>query len=147
MDSNRHAAGFTLIEVLAILAITALVAAIAFPRIGMNASPSATEALAMRIIASLDQDRFTSRRRGIPMTSELDLRQNRIRFASRTAPFLLPPSIKLGIRSAPACEPSGQRIIFFPDGSACAPLLIITSATSTYVVAINPLTGAVSLGK
>ena len=147
MDRNSGQVGFTLLEVLAVLAIMSLVIAIALPRIGLNASPAATEAIAMRIIAALDEDRFTSRRRGAPMTSELDLRQNRIRFASRTLPYLLPSSIKLGIRSAPACEPSGQRITFFPDGSACAPLLLVASTTASYVIAINPLTGAISLGQ
>lgn len=147
MDKNSGRAGFTLLEVLAVLAIISLVIAVALPRIGLNASPAATEAIAMRIIAALDEDRFASRRRGVTMTSELDLRQNRIRLASRNLPYLLPSSVTLGIRSAPLCEPSGQRITFFPDGSACAPLLLVTSATTTYVITINPLTGAMSLGR
>lgn len=147
MDKNRTKAGFTLLEVLAVLAIATLVMAIALPRIGFNASPAATDALAMRIISALDQDRFTARRRGIAVSSEIDQRNNRIHLASRSLPLIMPSTVTLKTRAAPACEPTGQRITFYPDGSACAPLLLIASATATRIIAINSLTGAISLGQ
>lgn len=139
-------AGFTLLEVLAVLAIATLVLGLALPRIGMRASPAATEAIALRLIAALDHVRYTARRTNATLTSTIDVQNNLIKMPPQDVAFRLPDTVKLTTRAAPPCEPSGRRIIFYADGRSCAPILILTSATTSLAVRINPLTGAISLG-
>lgn len=136
-----------MLEVLAVLAIAMLVLGIALPRIGLNASPAATEAIALRAIAALDEDRYAARRRGLTLASEIDIQNNAIKFASRRDPVVLPPTVKLGIRAAPACDPTGRHVTFFADGTSCAPVITIISATATRLIVINALSGAIALGK
>lgn len=139
--------GFTLLEVLAVLAIATLVMAIALPRIGLSASPAITEAAAMRLISALDADRYAARRRGVATTSEIDVRNNRITLSTRRSAFELPSGVTVSTRAAPACDPTGRRITFFADGTSCAPLILLSSATATRTIAINALTGAIALGR
>ena len=145
MVRPNSTSGFTLLEVLAVLAITALVLAIALPRIGTNASPAATEATAMRMIGQLEYERYAARRRGGTLTLELDIPHNQILLATRHMPITLPPTMTLNVRSASPCDPTGRHIFFFADGTACAPIFSLTSATTSRVILINALTGAISL--
>ena len=145
MARPNNDAGFTLLEVLAVLAIVTLVIAIALPRIGMNASPAATEAMAMRMIAALEAERYAARRRATTLETQIDTNTNRLRLATRREPMQLPPTISLGTRAAPACDPGGRRIIFYADGTACGPVILLTSATAKRAIIVNPLTGAISL--
>lgn len=146
MARTERDAGFTLIEVLAVLAIATLVLGLVLPRIGLQASPAATEAVALRLIAALDHVRYSARRSGALLTSIIDVPNNRVRIPPHDFSFRLPDTIKLQSRAAPPCEPSGQRIIFYADGTSCAPILVLTSATTTLLIRVNPLTGAISLG-
>lgn len=145
MDRASNQNGFTLLEVLAVLAIATLLLAIALPRTGMNASPAATEAIAMRVIAMLADERYTARRRSITLTTELDPKRNQIIGTTQSAPMILPATITLDSRAAPACEPTGRYVIFYPDGTACAPLIELRSATALRTISVNSLTGAISL--
>jgi prepilin-type N-terminal cleavage/methylation domain-containing protein len=145
--TNQKDAGFTLLEALAVLAIATLVLGIALPRIGSNASPASTEAIALRAIAALDEDRYAARRRGLTLSSEIDIQNNTLKLATRRDPFVLPPTVKLGTRAAPACDPSGRHVIFYADGTSCAPIITMTSATATRVVVVNALSGAIALGE
>ena len=145
--TNGRNAGFTLLEVLAVLAIATLVLGIALPRIGLNASPASTEAIALKAIAALDEDRYAARRRGLTLTSEIDIQNNAIKLSTRHDPFLLPQTVKLGIRAAPACDPTGRLVTFYADGTSCAPIITMTSATATRVIVVNSLSGAIALGE
>lgn len=145
MDRASNQSGFTLLEVLAVLAIATLLLAIALPRIGMNASPAATEAIAMRVIAMLADERYAARRRSMVLRTEIDPKRNRFLGTTKTAPMNLPTTVLLGSRSAPPCDPTGRFVTFYPDGTACAPLIILKSATAVRTIAINPLTGAINL--
>jgi general secretion pathway protein H len=145
MVRPNNTSGFTLLEVLAVLAITALVLAIALPRIGMNASPAATEATAMRMIGQFEYVRYAARRRGVTLTVELDIPHNQIRLPTHQTPITLPPTMTLNVRSASPCDPTGRHIIFYADGTACAPAFALISATTSRMIVINSLTGAISL--
>lgn len=140
-------AGFTLLEVLAVLAIATLVMAIALPRVGIQSSPAKTEAMAIQIMSALNADRYAARRRSVTLTSEIDLHANLIRTATRNTALILPPALKIGTRLAPPCDPTGRKIIFYPDGRSCAPVITLSSATSTRAIHINPLSGAITLGE
>ena len=140
-------AGFTLLEALAVLAIATLVMAIALPRVGSQSSPAKIEALAVQVMSALNADRYAARRRSMTMTTEIDLQANRIRTETRTTALILPSTLKLGTRLAPPCDPTGRKVIFYPDGTTCAPLIILSSLSATRVIHINPLSGAITLGE
>lgn len=146
MDKTDRKAGFTLLEVLAVLAIISLMLGLALPHINLQKSPAATQSVAIRLIGELDNAAYLARRRGVMATSLIDIQNNTIRIAPQDLVFQIPNFIKLDTRSPPSCEPSGLRIVFYSDGKVCAPVLVLSTATSVLLITINPLTGAISLG-
>lgn len=139
--------GFTLLEVLVTLTIAALVVTIALPYSGFGPSPATTEASALKVMSALEAERYASRRQAMIRLSEIDITRNQIRLTKSQTILEFPPGIRLGYRQAPPCDPTGRKIIFFPDGTSCAARIIISSSTATRVIEINSLTGAITLGE
>ena len=131
--TGDRAAGFTLLETLAALALAAMIGAIAFPLLG-SAVPTAVLAQARsELLSDLRTARGQALRSGIPAALEVsaDGRSYGWTGGGRHA---LAATIRL--------QTIGQPLAFYPDGSARGGGLILTAAGRRAGVAVGP-TGAV----
>ncbi len=137
--------GVTLFELLVVLAIVGLVmASVTFlsGRSGPEARAAATE-----IASALRQTRGNAISRFQPVTFQLDLENRTYRVGEDGAVTSLDPDLALELYTARSELVADQigAIRFFPDGSATGGSVTLAREGHRYVVAVDWLTGAVSV--
>ena len=78
-STDGSADGFTLLEVVCVLAIVALLAAIVLPAMPRSTSRPALEGYAVRTAALLKADRYSALRRRVPVSTQIDSSERFIR--------------------------------------------------------------------
>jgi general secretion pathway protein H len=145
--SSIHSAGFTLLEMLAALALIALIVSLALPIAGHRTSVTAMRAFAYEIAAILDADRYAARRRGSVIITAVDSQSYRIISGATGAAIVWPSQIDVRSSSLRECDDATEKngIAFYPDGYACG--LSIVVATGEHAININvcQLTGSVTI--
>lgn len=139
-------AGFTLIEVIAVLVIAALAASTILFRGSSDNSPARLKALAGTIASGLRRSRGHAIRQGREVAARVDLRHNRILWGTEQAPLALQAGVGVTAVTAES-ERQGRTaaIRFFPNGSSTGGRLRLTGSGAGYDVAVNWLTGRVSV--
>ncbi|MGE0385519.1 MAG: GspH/FimT family pseudopilin [Gammaproteobacteria bacterium] len=142
-----RAAGFTLLEVLLVLIIFGVAAAIAVPRVAGALRAAEIDAAARGLAASMRH----ARGRAIAVHREqrvaLDLERRRYFIPGRETPVALPEDVDIELVTARS-QRQGVRsgtIAFHPDGSATGGQIRLSGAGRHHVVDIDWLTGAVRL--
>ncbi len=142
--SARREAGFTVVELLAAVAIMALLAVIVSPRLGPARETAALKATVLALDAQLRSARAAAVRTSTPQTVVIDMAART--YASSVAPrprafggwlnvSLDGPGVEI--------EPPAVGIIRFqPDGSACDATIRVASGARAAEVRIDWLTGA-----
>ena len=145
MNESQTQAGFTLIEVLAVLAIVTLIMSLALPFFGSQVTPAKLEAAAYRLATMFETERYAARSTGQParLVIEADARQfHSIRTNARVQ---LPSAIKMEIDPRRPCSEGPAVVTFFPDGRACSPFIQLTGASTNIALDVNSATGAISI--
>jgi general secretion pathway protein H len=140
------ATGFTLLELLAVLLILALVAAIVVPSLGGGASvelKSATRSLA----AGLRQTRNQALNDNRPAVLELDVVKHEFQLPGDRQVRKLPERIDIVLFTARSEQLNEQRgaIRFFPDGSSTGGRITLSTDSMRNLVNVDWLTGRVSV--
>ena len=146
--SNREAGGgFTLIELLVVLAILAGLLYVAVPRLSASRGAVALHAAAADLAAELRLVRSAAIAADDAKILIVDTKRNRFG-AEGDVPFhLVPPDVRMTVLTAESeLLPDGTPAIrFFPDGSSTGGGVELAGPTATVVVAVDWLTGQVSL--
>jgi prepilin-type N-terminal cleavage/methylation domain-containing protein len=143
--SQRHSTGFTVIELLIVMVIIAVIAAIIGPRLSLPYRPPKPE-----IVAFIEKQRLRAIETGVGV--RVVLNDHELVAQPGDDHFKLPPNIRLVIdRPIPSSYLVQQTVsVFYPDGTAIlasARLATDTGTGSTRDVAridINPLHGTVT---
>lgn len=134
--------GFTLLELLVVIAVLAFVTALAVPRLG--GSTAAEMDAAVRVISSgLRHARSEAVTRGEPVRVVVDLENKRIGDRARMRP--LPRSLDYRLvtaRSEQLGESVGN-VRFFPDGSSTGGRITASDGRAERVIDVDWLTGRV----
>jgi general secretion pathway protein H len=141
---NRSEAGFTMIEMMVVLAIMAMAMAIA-PAIVSGLSGGRLRAASDGLAAELRGARGQALRRNTPVELTLDLtkRGYSLSGSNRFRPL---PDVVDAVDVGPAAlvQPGGiARIRFLPDGTADQARISLRHGTMTKVIAVDWLTGRV----
>lgn len=137
--------GYTLFEVLVVLAIIGLVMA-SVPLLSGRSGPEA-RAASIEIASALRKARGSAIARFEPVTFQLDLDNRTYRVGSDGAIASLDAGLALELytaRSELVADRVGG-IRFYPDGSATGGRVTLARDGQRYVVAVDWLTGAVSV--
>ena len=140
-QSNQ--AGFTLVEILVVLAMIALAAAVAMPQALGSRQRLALEAAAIDIASEMKSARAAAIRTNTEQTLTIDTVSRRYTRDGWTEARTLPGQFTVAldtIRTEQTGSAAG-RIRFYPDGSATGGRVILSSGPRRAVVAIDWLTG------
>jgi general secretion pathway protein H len=139
--------GFALIEILCVLAIIGLLAAIIFPSIPRATSRAKLESYAVETAALLKADRTAALRRQIPVATQVDAATRSIRSGVTGRVIRFPADVSLDTYLASRCADriAGQSIDFFPSGMSCGGTIALARPGMGYQVRVNWLTGGVEI--
>ena len=139
--------GFTLIEVVCVLAIIALLAAILLPEIPRGTSRSRLEAYALEIATVLKIDRNTAIRRRAVIATEIDAVSRSVRSGVSARTVRVPTDVQFDAALASRCNQrkAGFTIVFFASGMSCGGVIALTRLGVVYQIRVNWLTGGVEI--
>lgn len=143
----RKEAGFTLLELLVVLAVAGLLASIVLPRLIVPEVASARAEAARDLAAALVRARSAAVFRGREVALVIDLRERRYWIEGGSArPLPAGLDIVLDTTMDEAQTPQRGMIRFYPDGSATGGRIMLgKQGKETHIVRVNWLTGRVSI--
>lgn len=147
VERGRGEAGFALIEILCVLAIIGLLAAIVLPSIPRATTRARLESYAVETAALLKADRSTALRRQVQVTTLVDAEARAIRSGATGRIVRLPPDVTVDATLASRCANrlAGRSIDFFPSGMSCGGSIALARPGMGYEVRVNWLTGGVDI--
>ena len=146
-ETDRGEAGFALIEILCVLAIIGMLAAIILPAIPRATTRAKLESYAVQTAALLKADRSAALRRHIQVTTRIDAEARAIRSGVTGRILRLPNDVTLDAVLAARCADriAGHSIDFFPSGMSCGGTIALARPGMGYQVRVNWLTGGVEI--
>jgi general secretion pathway protein H len=139
--------GFVLIEILCVVAIIGMLAAIILPAIPRATSRAKLESYAVATAVLLKADRNAALRRQVQVTTEVDAEQRSIRSGVTGRVIRLPNDVSLDALLASRCADrvAGRSIDFFPSGMSCGGVIALVRPGMGFEVRVNWLTGGVDI--
>lgn len=146
-EHGHREQGFALIEMLCVLAIIGLLAAIILPAIPRATTRAKLESYAVQTAALLKADRNAALRRQVQVTTLVDAAGRSIRSGATGAIIRLPDDVSLDAMLASRCADrnAGRSIDFFPSGMSCGGVLALARPGMGFEVRVNWLTGGVDI--
>ncbi|WP_316160258.1 prepilin-type N-terminal cleavage/methylation domain-containing protein [Bradyrhizobium sp. SZCCHNRI20481] len=140
-------AGFTLIEVVCVLAIVALLASVVVPAISRQTSRPQLEAYAVEAAALLKADRNAAIRRGLEVTTRIDAQARALRSGANGHVVRLPADVRFETVLPRSCDerPAFETISFFGSGRSCGGVITLTHLDAGYQIRVTWLTGRIEV--
>jgi general secretion pathway protein H len=147
---NRRAGsedGFTLLEMVCVLAIIALLAAVLLPNMPRQTSRSRLEAYAIEAATLLKTDRSAAIRQRLEVTTLIDAQSRSVRSGASGETLRLPEDVRFQALLPENCNhrPAIATISFFASGMSCGGVIALTRDDMGYEIRINWLTGRIEV--
>jgi len=145
--SGRGDDGFTLLEVVCVVAILALLAAILAPVLPRSTSRAQLESYAVATAALLKVDRNAAMRRRTQIATYVDAESRSIRSGATGRVIRVPADVAFNTLLSARCNQSaaGRSIDFFSSGMSCGGVIALSRLGVGYEVRVNWLTGGVEI--
>lgn len=145
-DRGREG-GFTLIEIVCVIALIAILAAIVMPSIPRGTSRARLESFAIDAAALLKADRNAAVRRRTPVTTEVNAMLRSLRSGATGRVVRVPDDVTFDAALATRCNqrPAGPTIRFFASGMSCGGVIALTRLGVGYEIRVNWLTGGIEV--
>jgi general secretion pathway protein H len=139
--------GFTLIEIVCVLAIIALLAAILLPCVPRGTTSQQLEAYAITIASLLKADRTAAIRYRQQVATQVDAPARMLRSGATGRLLHLPDDVVFEALLPDRCNerPAFSSISFFSSGMSCGGALALTRSGAGYEIRVNWLTGGVDV--
>ena len=142
-------AGFTLLEMLIVLGLLGMIAAVSLPLLRGGARTGLIERTAARLAADLTSTRLAAIKQNIASHLDFDLAANSYSGTPRLTARAMPVEIPISVRtteSGPESPPLA-RIQFFPNGSSAGGRIVVGSGGQSRIITIDRLTGMVRISR
>jgi general secretion pathway protein H len=139
--------GFTLLEIICVVAIVAALAAIILPAFPRGTSRSKLEAYALQTATLLKGDRDTAIRRHTEIATSISATTRTIRSGATGRVISIPQDIVFDAVLATRCneQSAGTSISFFASGMSCGGTIALTRFGAGFQIRVNWLTGGVEI--
>lgn len=146
-DRRRATAGFTLLEVVCVVAIIGMIAAILLPAFPTGTSRTRLKGYAVEIASLLIADRTAAIRRHDTVTTRVDATGRAIRSGADGRAIALPADVSMTAALAARCNgrPAAGAIVFFASGMSCGGVVTIARPNGGYTIHVNWLTGGIEI--
>jgi general secretion pathway protein H len=146
-EPDRSERGFALIEILCVLAIIGLLAAIILPAIPHATTRAKLESYAVETAALLKEDRNAALRGQVQVTTQVSAEARSIRSGVTGRVVRLPGDVTLRAMLASRCadRSAGRSIDFFPSGMSCGGVIALARPGMGFEIRVNWLTGGVDI--
>lgn len=136
-------AGFTLLEIVCVLAIVMMLAAIVLPALPRATSLPQLEGYALQTAALLNADHDTAQRQDRDIATQVDAPGRIIRSGASGSVVQLPSDVSVQTLLASHCDNqiAGATIRYLPSGMSCGGVIALTRSGAGYQVRVNWLTG------
>ena len=139
--------GFTLLELVCVIAIVSILAAIVVPALPRGTSRARLESFAIETAAMLKADRNAAIRNRVQVATEIDAPLRLVRSGATGRVIRMPADVRFDAILAARCNnrPAGPTIRFFASGMSCGGAIALTRLGVGYQVRVNWLTGGVEV--
>jgi general secretion pathway protein H len=146
-DARAAEHGFTLLEIVCVLAIIAGLAAIILPAIPRGTSHARLQAYALETATLLKADRDAAIRRRGEIGTQISALSRSIRSGATGRVLRLPDDVRFDAMLAARCNrrAAGTMINFFASGMSCGGTIELTRLGVGYQIRVNWLTGGIEI--
>jgi general secretion pathway protein H len=139
--------GFTLLEMVCVLALIAMMAAVLLPLIPRQTSRARLQAYALQAAAVLKEDRNAAIRQGTGVATLVDAGSRLIRSGATAAFIRIPEDVRFEALLPRSCNhrEALSTINFFASGMSCGGAIALTRLDVGYEVRVNWLTGRIEI--
>jgi general secretion pathway protein H len=140
-------AGFTLFEMVCVLALIAMMAAVLLPFVPRHTTRSRLQAYALQAAALLKADRNAAIRRGMAVATLVDPGSRQIRSGASVDMIRIPDDVRFDAVLPRTCErrEALSTISFLASGMSCGGAITLTRLDVGYEVRVNWLTGRIEI--
>lgn len=144
---RRAQAGFTLLEVVCVVAVMAMLAAILLPRIPRGTSRPRLDAFAVEVAALLKADRSAAIRGRTAVAAVVDAPSRTVAAGSSDRVIRLPEDVRFDSLLPQRCNgrPAMSTISFFATGMSCGGAIRLSRLGNAIEVRVNWLTGGIDI--
>jgi general secretion pathway protein H len=139
--------GFTLLEMVCVLAIIALLAAVLLPVIPRETSRSRLQAYALQAATLLKADRNAAITGHASVATLVDAGARAIHSGASRAAIRIPDDVRFDALLPETCQQQAalSTIRFFANGTSCGGIIALTHFDAGYEVRVNWLTGRIEI--
>jgi general secretion pathway protein H len=144
---NEAQRGFTLLEMVCVIALIALIAAILLPFLPRQTSRSRLQAYALEAATLLKGDRNAAIARRTDLATLVDAPAREIRSGASGQILRIPADVRFDALLPQSCRrrPAVSSINFFADGMSCGGAITLARLDTSYQIRVNWLTGKVEI--
>jgi general secretion pathway protein H len=145
--SNDSERGFTLLEMVCVLALIAMMAAVLLPLIPHHTSRSRLQAYALQTATLLKADRNAAIRRGVDVATLVDAGSRSIRSGATVDMIRIPDDVRFDALLPQTCNRRAalSTISFLASGMSCGGAITLTRLDAGYEIRVNWLTGRIEI--
>jgi general secretion pathway protein H len=146
-NSARAEDGFTLLEMVCVIAIIAMLAAVLLPNISHDTSRPRLEAYAVETASLLKADRTAAIRHRVQIATQIDASARSLRSGSTGRILRVPDDVAFTAILPDRCNerPAFSTISFFATGMSCGGTIMLSRLGTGYEIRVNWLTGGIEI--
>jgi general secretion pathway protein H len=139
--------GFTLLEMVCVLAIIAMLAAVLLPSIPRQTSRARLQAYAVQVAALLKSDRNAAIRRQRDVATLVDTGAHAMHSGATADTLRIPGDVQFAALLPQTCRRQAalSTVSFFANGMSCGGAITLTRLDAGYDIRVNWLTGRIEI--